>query len=321
MKHRIVLIAIFGFGILLFSQCVQQDDFPVLKGPYLGQKPPGMVPEIFAPGILSAGYSEIKAVFSPDGREIYYQLWGAPFPVICTMKEKDGRWTKPEVASFSGHIIEGYNISPDGKKMFITSRRPLDGKGELSETWRIWVTEKIGAGWGEIEVLKPSIYGYPAVAENGNLYLATGDIWISEYVNGDYTEMKKLGDSINTEEFYEEDLYIAPDESYLLFCRRDDGFGSWDIFVSFRKEDGSWSEAKNMGEKINTSVSEVYPFVSPDGKYFFFSSRNTTHKEYSETPLTYEEKIRILNSPGNGNADIYWVDAKIIEEMKPDSLK
>jgi Tol biopolymer transport system component len=280
-----------------------------------------MVPEIFAPGILSAGYSEIKAVFSPDGREIYYQLWGVPFPVICTMKEKDGRWTQPEVASFSGQIIEGYNISPDGKKMFITSRRSLDGKGEPLETWRVWVTEKTGAGWGELEVLKPSIYGYPAVAENGNLYLATGDIWISEYVNGDYTEMKKLGDSINTEEFYEEDLYIAPDESYLLFCRRDDGFGSWDIFVSFRKEDGSWTEAKNMGEKINTSVSEVYPFVSPDGKYFFFSGRRTTHKEYSETPLTYEEKIRILNGPGNGNADIYWVDAKIIEELKPDSLK
>ncbi len=45
------------------------------------------------------------------------------------------------------------------------------------------------------------------------------------------------------------------------------------------------------------------------------------HKSFSEMPLTYEDKIRILNSPGNGVGDIYWVDAKIIEQFKPDDLK
>lgn len=321
MRH----IRIFSVGVLLMAVflagCTNQKDLPVLTGSYLGQDPPGMTPEIFAPGILSSSYSEIKAVFSPDGKEIYYQLWGEPFPVIVMMKEKFGRWTKPEVAPFSGQIIEGYNISPDGKKMFIASQRPLSGEEKPSEDSRVWVTEKSEEGWGELKVLKPSIFGYPAVAENGNLYLATGDIWISEYVNGDYAEMKKLGNSINTDEFYEEDLYIAPDESYLLFCRRDDGFGSWDIFVSFRREDGTWTKAKNMGKKINSSVSEVYPFVTPDGKYLFFSSRRTTHKAFSQVPITYEEKIKILTGPGNGNADIYWVDAGIIQEYKPDELR
>ena len=310
--------------VVICSGCTETrkgQTFPVLEGPYLGQKLQGMTPEIFAPGIISTGYHEFKAVFSPDGKELYYQLWGAPFPVICTMKEKDGRWTKPEVAPFSGQIIEGYNISPDGKKMYITSHRPLDGKGEPLETGRVWVTEKKGLEWGELEYLKPSIYGYPAVAESGNLYLATGDIWISKYGDGEYGEMEKLGDSINTEEFYEEDPFIAPDESYLLFCRRDDGFGSWDIFISFRRKDGSWTKAQNMGSPINTSASEVYPFVTSDGKYLFFSSRRTTHKNFSVTPLTYEEKIRFLDSPGNGNQDIYWVSARIIEDMKKKILK
>ena len=132
--------------------------------------------------------------------------------------------------------------------------------------------------------------------------------------------MERLGNSINTEEFFEEDSFIAPDESYLLFCRND-GLGSWDIFVSFRKEDGSWTKARNMGEPINSSVSDVYPFVTSDGKYLFFSSRRTIHSEYSEIPLTFEEKLKILNSPGNGNQDIYWVDAKVIEVLKPDYLK
>jgi hypothetical protein len=317
-KKRTILMAL--VLIMALTGCQSQNDFPELSGPYLGQDPPGMTPEIFAPGILSKEYSEIKAVFSPDGREIYYQLWGEPFPVIVTMKEENGRWTEPEMASFSGQIIEGYNMSPDGKKMFICSQLPLSGQGEPSEDWRVWVTEKQENGWGELEVLKPSIFGYPAVAENGNLYLATGDIWISEYVDGDYTEMKKLSNSINTDKFHEEDLYIAPDESYLLFCRRDDGYGSWDIFASFRRPDGTWTKAKNMGDKINSSVSEVYPFVTPDGKYLFYSSRKTTHKPFSPSPITYHDKLRILDGPGNGNADIYWVDARIIDEIKQDEL-
>jgi hypothetical protein len=53
----------------------------------------------------------------------------------------------------------------------------------------------------------------------------------------------------------------------------------------------------------------------------FFSSDRNTHKSYSETPLTYEEKIEILSRPGNGSSDIYWVSAKVIEDLKPKELK
>ena len=201
--------------------------------------------------------------------------------------------------------------------MFVSSHQPLDGGSEPSDTGRIWIFEKSDRGWGEPRVLRPSIFGYPAVATSGNLYLATGDIWIAEFIDGDYREMRKLGDSVNTEDYYEEDLYIAPDESFLLFCRLNDGFGSWDIFVSFRTDDGTWTAARNMGDRINSPASEVYPFVTPDGRYLFYSSSRRTHEVYSDTPLTYEDKIRILNSPGNGNADIYWVDARIIHELKP----
>jgi Tol biopolymer transport system component len=313
-------MAILGTVFVIFA-CAESPEAPLLQGPYLGQTPPGDAPEIFAPGIVSTGHGEIKAVFTPDGKELLYQLWGAPFPVILTMKEVDSRWTKPRVASFSGHIIEGFNLSPDGKRIVLTSHAPLEGRGEPLEDGRVRIIDKGDDGWGEHQPVKASIRGYPAIASNGNLYLATGDIWVSEWKDGDYTEMTKLGDSINTETFYEEDLFIAPDESYLLFCRRDDGFGAWDIFISFRNDDGSWTDAQNMGETINTSATEVYPFVSADGKYLFFGSNRRTHKDYSETPLTYEDKIRILNSPGNGNTDIYWVDAGIIETLKPADVR
>jgi Tol biopolymer transport system component len=75
-----------------------------------------------------------------------------------------------------------------------------------------------------------------------------------------------------------------------------------------------------MGEEINSDASDYCPSVSADGKYLFFTSTRSAHPSYSEVPLTYEEKMRILNSPGNGNSDIYWVDARIIEELKLDEL-
>ena len=54
MKCESHLFLIYFILIFDISHAQQKTkDFPVLKGPYLGQKPPGMNPEIFAPGIIS----------------------------------------------------------------------------------------------------------------------------------------------------------------------------------------------------------------------------------------------------------------------------
>ena len=56
---------------IIFSQ---QSDFPKLTGPYLGQKPPGIIPEIFAPGILSTDANEFNAAFTPDGEQVHFTV-------------------------------------------------------------------------------------------------------------------------------------------------------------------------------------------------------------------------------------------------------
>jgi Tol biopolymer transport system component len=92
--------------------------------------------------------------------------------------------------------------------------------------------------------------------------------------------------------------YIAPDESVLLFSSmRPDGYGDFDLYVSYKKKNGTWTKAKNMGDTINTPARESVSVVSPDGKYLFFMSRR------------------------NGIGEFFWVDAKIIEELKPKKLK
>ena len=333
MKCNYILNGFISLFILLFTFCQKEGIFPVLKGAYLGQKPPGMTPEIFAPGIISTGYHDGCITFSPDGRELFYHFGGLGRMAILCMKQEDKRWTAPQVASFSGKYRDGEpHFSNDGNKLLFRSNRPLEGKGEPMESTDIWIVERSEDGWGEPRNPGPIINSqkddlYPTITKSGDLYFASNrdggwDIYIAKYANGRYAKPVKLSNAINSE-FGDWDAFLAPDESYIIFGSngRSDGLGESDLYISFRKEDGTWTKSKNMGSQINTFYREVDPSVSPDGKYIFFRSNRRIHKSYSETSLTYDEITKILNSPGNGEADIYWVDAKMIENLKPEELQ
>ena len=132
----------------------------------------------------------------------------------------------------------------------------------------------------------------------------------------------RLDSSINSdsEEFH---AYVAKDESYIIFdSPRPEGFGRNDLYISYKNNDGSWTKAKNMGDKINTPFSDMRPFVTFDGKYLFFcSTRPNPQINTEDKPFDYEQFMKRIAGPGNGSQDIYWMDAKIIEDLKPDHLK
>jgi Tol biopolymer transport system component len=332
MMSRRILISAFLTLLLFLIGCSEKNDFPVLQGPYIGQTPPGMTPEIFAPGIISTGKHELMLSFTPDGKELFYVLDGAPHNVIVCMKEKNNKWTTPQVVSFSGQYHSEFTLAPDGNKIVFCSRQPLDGSNEPLKINIARFVTRTKSGWSSATPLeslsKSGTAAYPSISLYENVFfysereegLGKDDIWMSRYIDGKYLEPENLGASINTDHI-EVDPFIAPDESYLIFCRKDDGFGGFDLYISYKKSDGSWTKAINMGEKINSTYHDVCPVVTLDGNYFSFSSNRTTFKSYSEDPVTYEEKLNILNNPGNGNADIYWVDVRIIEDLKPKELK
>ena len=314
MKHLKILFIVVFFVKILSGDCIAQVDFPILKGPYLGQMPPDDSAVIFAPGLLSDNeHSPLGLAVTPDGKEIYYTLFSGPGKgAIVYTKEKDGRWTKPVTAPFSGKYPDwDMNLSPDGKTLYFSSFRPVSGSAEPKKDVDIWLVKK--DAWGEWE--KPQNPGspvnsnshevHPTIASNGNIYFFSRegkkqpDIYMSKFINGSYTKPEKLGNSINSE-FNDADPFIAPDESYIIFqSKRPGGYGGNDLYISYRKKDGTWCNAINMGPKINTEQSDYCGRVSHDGKYMFFSR----------------------SKAGTWISDFYWINTKIIEELKPEEIK
>lgn len=328
-KNIFAAILLILCGFFCFCETVEktgefQSDKP-LSGPYLGQIPPGDIPKVFAPGIVSRGFDERDPFFSPDGRELFYLLKGAPHTVIITIREKNGIWSKPEIAPFSGKYNAEFSLSPDGNTIIFTSDMPLSGEGKPDGKWRTYAVKRPNGSWGKPEYLGPNLddTGYPCLASSGNIYFFStrdggfgkADIYMSRFDGEKYMKPVNLGENINTEH-YEVDPFIAPDESYLILCSNPPDNGG--LYISFKLDDGSWSKTVNMGANINknTGYGAICPSVSRDGKYLFYVFNRLAHKSWSESHISYEEKMRILLGPGNGNNDIYWVSASIIDKIK-----
>lgn len=296
------IIKVISVGLVLFITFLsgikaQQDSFPVLTGPYLGQKPPVDKPELFAPGIVSDGSNHCSAAFSPDGNEIYWELG---YKIGFTKLEK-GKWTKPEIVSFcKGDSYQYGNpfITTDGKKMFFTTFR----SGAVSQDKEnIWYSERISSGWSEPEPVSSEVntlrvHWSISVSDSGTLYFQgtmkdgnreIGGIYYSKLVGGVYTNPVYMSQEINAG-YHETCPHIAPDESYIIFNRFDrDDPNNCGIFISYRDRSGKWLPAVMLlgGSPDKGGMS---PRISPDGKYLFYV-----------------------------NGGMFWMPAGLIEEHRP----
>lgn len=282
--------------------CAQQIDN---KLKYIEQSPPSLTPKIFAPNLISKKNEyEFGSVFNKDATEFFYGVTINGKSEIRYTKLIGNSWSEP--ITILSHNKWGYNdpfLSPDENKLYFISKRALDGSGNKNDH-DIWYVERQENGWSEPINAGPNINSdsneyYISFTKNGTMYFSSNkeapenmrynfDIYSSKNIDGEFQKAVKLGDSINTTS-YEADVFIDPNESYIIFCAdRNDGLGQGDLYISFKKPDGSWTKSKNMGEPINSNNHELCPFVSSDGKYLFYTS----------------------------NEDIYWVDTKIFEQYK-----
>lgn len=274
-----------------------QEGFPALVGDYMGLKKPGLIPEVFAPGVVSTDNQyEFSCTFSPDGKEFYFtrreNRQGTANRIMYMMMGESG-WTEPVQAPFSsGYMEHEPFMTLDGKKLFFQSRKPGVHMGLV-------FVERSGSGWTEpkpVPLQSEKGYAmYASVTRDGTLYFTgIGAIFKSRFVNGSFQKPEKLPKEINFSMGVAHP-YISPDERYIIYdCQDLIQVGSKNqslkiqLYINFRNKDGSWTNAKKMGNEINQSGSENCPYVSPDGKYLFFGR----------------------------SGDIYWVDSKVIENLR-----
>ena len=266
---------------------------------FFGLRPPGSEPEIFAPGVVSSiDQREMGCAAYPGGKEFYF-CRAAPTgsnQAIWVVREEDGKMTDPEVVSFSG-VFNDVNpfVTPDGKHMIFYRMSFEEAKTRRGS----WIVEREGDSWAEPRYLVDEYcvtthdlrtfhFNFvPGVKDISKVPSEARELGMRTLDDGEFSEPECLKGYINSP-VWDAHGRISPDGSYLVYdSSRPGGFDEFDIYVSFRNPDGTWSTGHNLGEKINRGR-RSQPSISRDGRYLFFCAEG----------------------------DIWWVNANIINQLK-----
>lgn len=264
----------------LFSQ---ESSFPKLTDPYLGQKPPGLIPEIFAQGIVSStDHRELGGgTFSPDGNEYYFtreinNCWA----IMVSRLDSEG-WTFPESENFSeGFTALEPHITFDNRRIFWASWGWKDTG--------TYMATRTSVGWSEAQYVGPGMA--VSSSRDGQMYVTDTQLEPNQIVNvrienGRFTQYNQLKGEI--EQFQKENRSahpcVSPNGSYIIFDKN----GTY-LYVSFRNKENEWGKPIDLTEHGFHAGAGIAS-ISPDGKYLFFGR----------------------------DGDIYWVSTKIIEALRP----
>ena len=291
-------------------------------------------PVLFAPGVVSSEFMETTATFAPDGKTVYFTRSDVQFSdnTILESHLKNGKWSEPRVASFSGVWRDSEpNVSPDGKRLFFVSNRPVTaGDKPLTATFgprtfpgaNIWYVERKADGnWGEPVHIEGAMNEFktvynPSVARSGTLYFsgvlpddpAKNQIYKSVLTNGIYGKPERV--QFSDTKWNHMDPSVDPDERFMVFASNRPGAinNSNDIFIVFKK-DGKWGEPVGLGESVNSPSLENAPVIAPDGKTVYFTSMRPSGAVFPKIKKeNFSDVMRRLRNPENGSRNIWQID-------------
>lgn len=312
----------------------QEDVPPAVSS---ARKMPSDVPRLFGENVISTSDDEFSGAFTPDGETVYFNK-SAPRSyryIIVESHWRNGKWTKPVVAPFSGQYSDSDPVlSPDGTKLFWSSDRPVDGK--IKHDYDIWmVTRTPNGGWSEPVHLPEPINSdgseyYASITRDGTLYFSSDrdggqngaiQAYRSKFVNNTWTaaeNVSKMIDGPKAPGYYDLDVFIAPDESYIVLSSigRPGGFGNFDLYIAWKRGEESWSPAVHLPAPFNTIARDYSPHLSSDGKQFYFSSERGFALNPINKPLSYRELIANLRGTLNGSGNLYQVDASVLDSFR-----
>lgn len=281
----------------------------------------------FLPEIISQFPNVRDVAISPSGNEICFSAQSVlgELSTIVYITFTNNKWSKPQIAKFSGRYndLEPF-YSPDGLKLYFASNRPLDKATTETKDYDIWYVSRkdFKSDWSEpvnigVPVNTKEDEFYPSVTLSGNLYFtSTGhqskgkdDIFISKYINNVYQVPESLSDSVNSAG-YEFNAFVAPDESFIIYTcyNRKDGYGSGDLYMSRKKQNGEWSTAVNMGKEINSSAMDYCPYVNAKSNMLYFTSKRSNINPKLDNQQNIDVFLKEVNQYSNGQSRLYEVN-------------
>ncbi|NSW45736.1 MAG: PD40 domain-containing protein [Bacteroidales bacterium] len=190
------------------------------------------IPEKISPNI-NTDMHEASICVSADGQELYiYKDDFGIGNIYASIKDSLGNWTKP------------VKLEPQ----ISSSANETHATISADKNILIFSSDRSGGYGGK------------------DLYMSV------RLPNGEWSYAKNLGNIINTP-YDEEGPFLLPDGYTLYFSSKGHHtLGGYDLFYSELKEDGIWSEPKNLGYPINSTEDDVYYHLSADEKRAYFSS-------------------------------------------------
>ena len=185
-KTGFIVVLVFLSACTAKKKETKLSDVTSAKEIYLGQKPPGLTPELFAPEIIKTEYRQAAGVFSPDLKEFYFRRRGGAYEknALVVVKLEDNKWTESLVENRAGEPF----ISQDGKTLHL-------GKRYRKQTATGWSDKKnLGVPFDKFRIMRLT------VASNGTYYFdeasESGPLRYSRVIDGKHEEPKTLNLSL-----------------------------------------------------------------------------------------------------------------------------
>jgi outer membrane protein OmpA-like peptidoglycan-associated protein len=183
------------------------------------------------------------------------------------------------------------SLSADEEVLVFTAMVPVnENMKQVIGNWQedFYVSRRTNGIWQKAEPMPPPINtpdneGAQSISADGTVLYFTAcnrkggvgkcDIFFSTFDGKSWTVPKNLGSPVNTV-YNEKQPSIAPDGKTLYFVsERPGGKGKMDIWKSEKTIAGKWGAPVNLGDSINTPEDEQAPFIHPDNKTLYFSSK------------------------------------------------
>lgn len=249
-------------------------------------------PVLFARDAVSTPAPEFATSFAPDGHTAYFNRASPDRAKLRIMRSRfhAGTWQSAEPLPFSDGTHRDVDpfVTADGSRLYFSADRPIAGGTTDDDVgFDTFYVERTDSGWSA-PVRAPAPLSSPdndifvSLTRAGTVYLSSGDAdgnWHLYRIPAGAKTRERIAiampDAAGTgaKNSALSNPCIGPDERFLVFSSaQHGGQGGSDLFVAYRRADGTWSPAQNLGPAINSPFADFAPNVSPDGRYLFFTS-------------------------------------------------